>query len=203
MSDLFPPEQHGPYGREGFHPVRRESRKVVTTYPYLDEAGRLLYQVCRTEPKGFFQRRPDGMGGWVNNLEGVRRVLYRLPEIVQRPLQPVVVVEGEKDADLLASWGLLGATCAMGAGKWISDYSIALRGRRVTVIPDNDAPGREHAEHVAGSLMMFGASAVRVVELPGVGEGGDVSDWAALNREIDARGELISMIRQTREWRAA
>ncbi len=85
----------------------------------------------------------------------------------------------------------------------IYDYSIALRGRRVTVIPDNDAPGREHAEHVAGSLMMFGASAVRVVELPGVGEGGDVSDWAALNREIDARGELISMIRQTREWRAA
>jgi putative DNA primase/helicase len=30
--------------------------KIVTTYHYTDEKGALLYQVVRTEPKGFFQR---------------------------------------------------------------------------------------------------------------------------------------------------
>src|SRR5208337_2523575 len=30
-----------------------------------DEAGHLLFQVCRLKPKSFRQRRPDGQGGWV------------------------------------------------------------------------------------------------------------------------------------------
>ena len=54
--------------------------KIVKTYDYKDESGQLLYQVVRYEPKDFRQRRPDGQGGWIWNLQGVRRVLYRLQE---------------------------------------------------------------------------------------------------------------------------
>src|SRR4051812_24678041 len=43
-----------------------ERRAIVATYDYHDEAGRVLYQVVRTQPKGFFQRRSDGHGGWIN-----------------------------------------------------------------------------------------------------------------------------------------
>src|SRR5262245_8133447 len=52
--------------------------KIVATYPYVDEQSSPLYEVVRLEPKDFRQRRPDGRGGWFWNLDGTRRVLYRL-----------------------------------------------------------------------------------------------------------------------------
>src|SRR5262245_55268962 len=82
-------------------------RRVVAVYDYRDEDGRLLYQTVRYEPKDFRQRRPDGQGGWVYRLDGVRRVLYRLPELnTADRSRPVFVVEGEKDADRLAALGV-------------------------------------------------------------------------------------------------
>lgn len=41
-----------------------QPRRIVAEYSYIDESSELLYQVIRTVPKGFFQRRPDGRGGW-------------------------------------------------------------------------------------------------------------------------------------------
>jgi hypothetical protein len=38
--------------------------RIERTYEYVDEAGALLFQVVRLDPKGFRQRRPDGKGGW-------------------------------------------------------------------------------------------------------------------------------------------
>jgi putative DNA primase/helicase len=58
---------------------RPRPRIIVKTYDYCDENGELLYQVCRFEPKDFRPRRPDGKF----TLEGVRRVLYRLPELLK------------------------------------------------------------------------------------------------------------------------
>ncbi|MBA7632893.1 hypothetical protein ES703_40449 [subsurface metagenome] len=55
---------------------------IVATYDYRDESGELLYQVVRYEPKDFRQRRPDGKGGWIWNLNNTRRVLYRLQELL-------------------------------------------------------------------------------------------------------------------------
>jgi hypothetical protein len=50
-------------------------RHEVAAYDYTDERGELLYQTVRYEPKDFRQRRPDGSGGWVWKLNGVRLVL--------------------------------------------------------------------------------------------------------------------------------
>ena len=46
-------------------------------------------------------RRPGNEPGeWIKNLEGVRRVLYRLPELLAAdPAEPVFLVEGEKDVE--------------------------------------------------------------------------------------------------------
>src|SRR6476620_10954754 len=44
-------------------PAKEERAKVVVEYDYVDEAGELLYQVVRFQPKDFRQRRPDG-NGW-------------------------------------------------------------------------------------------------------------------------------------------
>ena len=61
----------------------------METYDYESEFGELLYQGVRFMPKGFSQRRPDGEGGWIWNLEGVERVPYRLPELIENPLDAV------------------------------------------------------------------------------------------------------------------
>jgi hypothetical protein len=50
-------------------------QQIVATYDYRNKTGQLLFQVVRFAPKGFAQRRPDGSGGWVWNLNGIRRVL--------------------------------------------------------------------------------------------------------------------------------
>ena len=101
-------------------PSRNEGkRRIAATYDYTDENGELLFQAVRYEPKGFNQRRPDGKDSWKWSLKGVKRVLYRLPELMSAdPAKPVFVVEGEKDADNLIQLGLVATTNPMGAGKW-------------------------------------------------------------------------------------
>src|SRR5262249_46369177 len=134
-------------------PSANNRPKIVATYNYTDEASKLLYQSVRYEPKGFRQRRPDGKGGWVWNLQGVRFVPYRLPELLAAdPDRPVFCVEGERDADNLAAIGAVATTNAMGANKWRADYNQFFRSRHVVILPDNDQVGREHARQVAGHL---------------------------------------------------
>jgi hypothetical protein len=146
------------------------------TYDYTDEEGNLLYQVVRFPGKTFRCRRPDADGGWIWDLKGVRRVLYRLHQIVANPEAVVYVVEGEKDADLLAKNALIATTNLGGAAKWRDEDSQALTGHGVVIIPDNDDVGRSHAHHAARSLMGV-AKSVKLLELPDLPEKGDVSNW--------------------------
>jgi hypothetical protein len=155
---------------------KKASGRVEKTYDYTDAEGKLLFQVCRMEPKDFRQRRPDGKGGWIWKMEGVERVLYRLPEVVKA--DEVWIVEGEKDADNLAELGFTATTNAGGAGKWVDSYSEALAGKRIFILPDNDDPGRKHAHQVAKALHGKAAS-IEIIELPGLPPKGDVSDFIA------------------------
>jgi putative DNA primase/helicase len=155
------------------------SPMIVATYDYKDADGNLLYQSLRMEPKSFRCRRPDGQGGWVwkNVFLGVKRVPYRLPELLAADSsQLVFIVEGEKDADRLASLGLAATTNVDGAGKWRDEYNQPFKGRHVVILPDNDEPGREHAETVATALLTVAAT-VKILDLTGLPDKGDVSDW--------------------------
>lgn len=159
---------------------KKKPRRIVAAYDYTDESGNILFQAVRFEPKGFSQRRPDGKGGWIWNLQGVRLVPYRLPEIVAEGTDHVFIVEGEKDVDNLRALGLVATCNPMGAGKWVDSFSKHLEGKRVTILPDNDQAGRDHARAVARSI--YGtASRVEIVELPDLPPKGDVSDWLGGN----------------------
>jgi putative DNA primase/helicase len=163
------------------------SRWIVATYDYVDEQGRLLFQVLRYDPKEFRQRQPDGKGGWLWKVKGVRRVPYRLRELLAAdPSSTVFICEGEKDADRLAALGLVATTNPGGTGKWCLEYNEVLRGRNVCILSDNDIPGREHSERVAASLRGLAAS-VRILVLPLLPDKGDVSDW------LDAGGEATQL----------
>lgn len=171
MADLFPASS----AKKPTYPPKHKA--IVATYDYRDEHGKLLYQGVRYKPKEFRQRRPDDTKGWVWNLNGVPRVLYKLPELLETTSDKwVFIVEGEKDVDNLCAHGLTATTNAQGAAKWESHFNEWLKGRRVCILPDNDDPGRKHAHNVAQQLLGI-ADTVRLVELEPLPLKGDVSDW--------------------------
>lgn len=133
-------------------PKTRET--VTATWDYTDESGSTLFRVEKFAGKRFRQSRPDGIGGWVPDAAGVRRVLYRLPEILAAVAagETVYVTEGEKDADRLVQEGVVATTGSMGAGKWRGEYSDVLASAEVVVITDCDKPGYMHALAVQRSL---------------------------------------------------
>jgi 5S rRNA maturation endonuclease (ribonuclease M5) len=157
---------------------RGNRRKMVAAYAYHDEAGAIRFRAVRYDPKGFGMQQPDGRGGWTNNIQGVRRVLFNLPAVIAAIAagSPIFVVEGEKDARRLAKSGLVATTNIGGANKWLPEYSESLRGAHVVIIPDNDKAGRDHANLVAGSLNGVAAT-VKILSLEGLAEKGDVTDW--------------------------
>jgi hypothetical protein len=118
-------------------------RRIAATYDYHDTNGELHYQTVRFVPKGFSQRRPNGKGGWTWSLNGVRRVPYRLPELLAADKQVTVyAAEGEEDVDRLRALGLVSTTNPEGAGKWREEFSEHLKDRHVVILPDNDEAGR-------------------------------------------------------------
>jgi putative DNA primase/helicase len=157
----------------------RSKPKIVATYDYHDARGNLVFQVVRYAPKDFRQRRPNGNGGWIWKMAGVERVPYRLPQLLNA--DEVYICEGERDADGIAALGLAATTNAGGSGKWPAVFSRYFDGRHAIIIPDNDDPGRDHAQDVARKLNGKAAS-IRILELPGLKPKGDASDW------IDAGG---------------
>ena len=177
MTDLFK-EEPKRNGNGKFH--------IKAEYNYRDEQGNLLYQAVRLEPKDFRQRRPDG-NGWSWSLQGVPRVLYRLPELLAAdPDDYVFIVEGEKDVENLRVLGLV-ATCNVGgAGKWRNEYSLWLENRICIIIGDNDDAGRLHAQQVYNSISQANVGAVaRILNLPDLPQKGDVSDWLLAGGDAD------------------
>jgi hypothetical protein len=158
-------------------PDRPDAFDIVATYDYVNEQSELLFQVVRKSPKGFSQRRPDGSGGWVWKLGNVRRVLYRLPKVLEAiGFGDVVwVAEGEKDVHALESIGLTATCNSGGAGKWRRDYTRSLEGASVVIVADKDEAGYKHAKHVADELTAAGNS-VRVVQ---AAHGKDAADHVA------------------------
>ncbi len=190
LADLAPPTGNG---------HRPERRREVATYDYCDERGKLLYQVVRYEPKDFRCRRPDGNGGSSWNLDGVRLVPYRLPELAEAPR--VFSAEGEQDVDTLVSLGLV-ATCNHGgAGKWREEHTRALVAAAVSevvVLRDNDAAGASHQAGVAQSCAAGGLALVKVLDLPDLPAKGDVSDYvdaqrAAGRTDDEIRAALLAL----------
>lgn len=172
-------------GREGKKEVngniaelQRKGFRVVAVYRYEDAAGNLLYENVRLERnnghrvKTFRQRRPDGREGWTQNLAGIQQVPYRLPALAAGSEQCIDVCEGEKDADRLATLGLLSTSIAT-----IKTVDLSVfKGRTVLIHEDNDAAGREKTAKLAAALQGI-VAAVHVVRYQDAGDSGDVSDW--------------------------
>lgn len=157
---------------------------VVAEYVYRDEHGNPLFRVQRKANKQFPQQRWDGSKYLTGkgNMDGCRRVPFMLPELLASDdSETVFIVEGEKDVLNLRAIGLTATTSPQGAGKFHKCETAAFTGRRVVVIPDNDNPGRDHADSIGQGLQGI-ASEVRILHLGALyqmPEKADASDWLA------------------------
>ncbi len=174
---------------------KKKENIIMNIYDYEDENEKLLFQVVKYYPKKFVQRRPGGKEGWIWDLDGVRRVLYKLPSLIKGS-DPVFIVEGEKDVDNVIKLGLTATTNPMGAGKWKPEYNEFLKDRSVVLIPDNHKEGFEHAEQVGKSLLNV-AKNIKYLELPGLKEKEDISDWI---RKGGTKEELLELVKHARQY---
>lgn len=174
--------------------------EVEAVYPYPDEKGNLLFEFVRYFGKDFKVRRvnPANPEEYVYKLDGVRRILYRLPKLLEAKALglPLFIVEGEKDCDNLQR--LLGesaiiTTNPFGAGKWRDEYSDTIRDfAKVFLVRDNDRAGEQHVSQIGKSLSkQLGTREIRLIEFPALQEGGDVSDWIAKGHTREEFQQLV------------
>ena len=178
-------------------------------WKYVDAHGRMLGAIVRFDQLGGTPAKQvlpitycEGSNGrceWRAKGFPSPRPLFGLDLLANRPDAPVIVAEGEKTAtaagkrfvDHVAITSPGGSKAARKA-----DWS-ALKGRRVIIWPDADAPGAAYAADVADLARAVGAASVATVSLPeGLPKGWDLADDlpagmtdADLARILEAAGE--------------
>lgn len=162
----------------GSHP----QPKILKTYDYTDENGKVVYQVVRFEPKDFRQRKPKGTS-WEYNLDGVTRVLFNLPNVLRS--KTVFVTEGEKDAETLIELGYVATTNCGGSSAWLEAYADILKGKDIVVVPDNDTAGERLFKNIVASVKEL-ANSVKRLNVPS--EHKDVTDWITSIPEDKRKG---------------
>jgi len=156
---------------------------------------RYLDKTTGEEVKGCFYHYA-GCDRWIKNLNGKRPQLYKLPELLQairRGEEFIFDVEGEKDVETLSKVGLT-ATTSGSSKSWQDKFKEYYRGaKKVIILPDNDQPGKEYAGQKAKSLHGI-AEEVKIVELPGLKEREDVTDWINGGH---TKEELLELVKNT------
>ncbi len=166
----------------------------TATYVYRNQLGEEVFRVLKfigADGKKTFrqQRRENKLWSW--GMEGVQRVLYRLPEILTAKNAPVAIAEGEKDADNLVRFGFNATTNVGGAGKWMEGYAEYLANRDVILFGDNDEPGQNHVKKVI-ELLDGKVRSIRSVVIPPPYK--DVSEFLTQFGAIDAGSEALEAL---------
>ena len=170
-------------------------KTIEADYRYEDKDGNHVMDVVRFKPKDFRPRRPDGR----NTLEGITRVPYRLPQMLEaiKDKKTVLLVEGEKDCDNLAGIGLVATTFPGGAGKWRDEYLKWFEDANVACVPDNDHAGRKGMNIIASKITKV-AKSVLWLELTDIPEKGDLSDW--LNIPDNDKNAFELLVSNAPQW---
>lgn len=130
----------------------------------VDQAGR----------KDFYQQRYVD-GEWVSGGATKEITPYKYIEW-KDTYETVFLVEGEKCADILISNGLYATTTPGGANGWKNHYAKYFKGKNISILPDNDNPGKLYATNALGDLKIV-AKTIKLIELPGLDSGEDVFNY--------------------------
>lgn len=158
---------------EAAKPVEPEpTRTIEAKYVYRDKAGKKVCEVFRMSlsngKKTFVV--PGGMPS--------PRPLYGLER--WHTSEAVVIVEGEKCVDALASIGIDATSLMGGANTTLEKTDLTpLAGKIVVLWPDHDAPGASLMDGLAGPLRAMGCTVRRLAPPAAKPEGWDAADAVA------------------------
>jgi putative DNA primase/helicase len=176
MEDLFP-RTNG--AAEPARPARGRGRETRYRARLADGsgAGERIEHVRLDRPDGskrvWWER--DGRKG-LGGLSPSAFALYG-SERLDTETTDVVVVEGEKAADALTSWGIAAVGTMTGAAAApCRDALLPLAGRRVILWPDADEAGHGHMRAIAAALGDVASSVSWVMPPDGVAQGWDAAD---------------------------
>lgn len=193
------------------------------SWAYHDDRGGLLGYVHRfvTSTGGkevlpcVWSKHPQHGMSWKWRGFSEPRPLYRTPDLAARPLETVLLVEGEKCADAaheVVGDKLVVSTWPGGCKAWNKADWYRMAGRKVILWPDVDAkmakdgsallpeadqPGMKAMTALAQHLIGLGCE-VRLVDVPAPGavkDGFDVADVVA-DAGDDARTQVIAWLRR-------
>ena len=167
--------------------------KITGRYEYRGLNGELLYWKERLEPgRNGTKKEFRFLHGNRELGRGSESILYLLPDVIKA--RSVIITEGEKQADLIKTWGLCATSLDSGAGSRLTPAMIDhLTGKRVAILQDNDEPGTQYAFKLAKGLQGK-LESLRIVLLPGLPNKGDICDWTGDKKQ------LIEIIKATPEW---
>ena len=106
----------------------------------------------------------------------------------------ILIVEGERCADMLAKVGMVAITSGSASSAGAADWT-PLRGRHCVLWPDNDGPGFAYAAAVSQRLAQIGCT-VETIDAASIGlpEGGDCVDWLQSHKKATAE-QIIALPR--------
>jgi len=136
--------------------------------------------------KTFTQHRYDyPTETYAPTLDGIDMPIYHADAVASTIAAglPVIVCEGEKDADnVTAAWGLTATCNPMGADAWRPHHTKALTGANVIVVADDDDAGHRHAQHIHDELLDVAATVMLCLPAEGCK---DLSDHINAGHGID------------------
>lgn len=148
------------------------------THIYRDKDGTPQFVVeRRPRPEGGKTFKQHSING--HNMEGVVRLPYNFHHWHNE--DNIIIIEGEQGVEVL-NRNNIQATCNPGgAGNWQEELNEHFKDKHVIIIPDNDEPGRKHAEKVTENLQGIAATVTTVDICQHLNEKDDIVQWLQRN----------------------
>jgi len=166
--------------------LERSLGKPSAQWTYHDANGDPVGMIVRWDKANGKEIRPVSRtpDGWIIGGMPEPRPLYRLPDLADA--NRVYICEGEKAAEAARSIGLTSTTSAHGSQSADKTDCSPLAGNECVILPDNDKAGQQYSDDLVAILRKLTPPAVvKVLELPGLPDGGDIVEWVEAHDAVE------------------
>ncbi len=152
------------FGKKHTRKYKNLEQFLTCSWNYYDENNQVIVIVNRYDLPGGKEYRPFDVKRSKFAAPEIRP-LYNIPGILKS--DKVVLVEGEKCAEVLIEKGITATTIMSGANALIekTDWT-PLKGKNIIIWPDNDEPGKKYAENAKKKLLEIGVASLVVLNIP-------------------------------------
>ena len=167
-------------------------KNCIDKYPYFRiDNGIQTHIKYRLQGKNFPQGYDDN-GEWIGTLKYIDTSMSVFCNVsidkikqVAKQEKRIFYAEGEKDIKTCGKYGLVGFTCGS-KGDWMKKKEVFkyVKDALLIIFSDNDMPGITSSQEIKAYYEQLGGRAVVIIP-PGVGQGGDISDYMETHTKED------------------